>query len=52
MFLASMRSKLRMKITVCWDIAPCNQVEFDQHFRSVYCLHRQDDKLALREKEV
>jgi hypothetical protein len=28
-----------MKITVFWDIAPCNLVIVDRRFRGAYCLH-------------
>jgi hypothetical protein len=32
-----------MKIRTFWDIAPCGLVVVDRRFRSVYCLHHQDD---------
>jgi hypothetical protein len=27
-----------VKMTAVWDIAPCNFVEVDGHFRGTYCL--------------
>jgi hypothetical protein len=33
--------ELHMKMTVFWDVTPCNPVEIDRLFRSVYCLRHQ-----------
>jgi hypothetical protein len=30
-----------MKFRVFWNVLPCSQVDFDQRFRDVYCLHHQ-----------
>jgi hypothetical protein len=30
-----------MKMTVFWDVAPCNLVEIGGRFRGAYCLHHQ-----------
>jgi hypothetical protein len=32
---------VNIKITACWDTAPCSIVEVDQRFRGVYCFHLQ-----------
>jgi hypothetical protein len=32
-----------LKMTAFWDIAPCNVVEIDRHFRGAYCLHHHPD---------
>jgi hypothetical protein len=31
-----------LKMTVCWDVAPCSLVEIDRRFRGAYSLHHQD----------
>jgi hypothetical protein len=30
-----------MKFRVFWDVALCNHIEVDRHFRGVYCLRHQ-----------
>jgi hypothetical protein len=34
-----------VKMTVLWDVSPCNLVEIDRRFRSGYRLHHQVDEL-------
>jgi hypothetical protein len=29
----------RMKMSVFWDVAPCNLIDIDRRFRGTYCLH-------------
>jgi hypothetical protein len=36
-----------MNSRVFWDVAPCSHVEVDRRFRHAYCLHHQDDEVAL-----
>jgi hypothetical protein len=33
-----------MKITVFWDVSPCNLVEVYRCFRGAHFLHHQDDR--------
>jgi hypothetical protein len=37
-------SKLRLKVTALWDVAPYNFVELDRRFRGAYCLHYQAEE--------
>jgi hypothetical protein len=43
-------TKVPLKVTDFWDIAPCSIFEANRRFRSVYCLHHQDDEYAVRQK--
>jgi hypothetical protein len=35
---------VNMKMTACWEIAPCNLVEVDRIFRDTYCAHDHGDE--------
>jgi hypothetical protein len=34
-----------LKMTVFWDVAPCNLVEIYRHFTGTCCLHHQGDDI-------
>jgi hypothetical protein len=34
-----------MKFRVSFDVLPCSQVDVDQRFRGVYCLHHQGGEI-------
>jgi hypothetical protein len=33
-----------MKMTLIWNVAPCNLVEVYRRFKGAYCLHHQGDE--------
>jgi hypothetical protein len=43
--------ELKLKMTACWDIAPCS-VEVDQRFGGTYCLHHCPDDSGTHHRNV
>jgi hypothetical protein len=41
-----------MKFRVFWDALPCSQVDVNQLFRGMYCLHHQGDEIQYTVKAV
>jgi hypothetical protein len=39
--------RANVKMTVFWNVAPCNLVEIDRRFRGAYCLHHQGVTMGL-----
>jgi hypothetical protein len=50
--LTNVSRKLSLEMIVLWDVAPCNLVEIDRHFRDAYCLHHQGDPHTRRRENL